>query len=83
MKKVLIMRNRIAKETKKSKIRIGNIELDVVVLDNGERVISEESLNKFISALTDLTNYDVLKDTSIVLKLKHLLDEYKITYYEK
>jgi hypothetical protein len=36
------------------------LSLDLVVLDNGERLITEESLNKVSSVLSGLDFYDML-----------------------
>jgi hypothetical protein len=57
MKEVLVMN----KVKLRNKMRIGEIEFDVVVLDNGERVITEESLQKFIDAMKLGNNKEVKK----------------------
>lgn len=55
-----------AKAVKEEIIKIGNVELIVCVLDNGQRVIEEKSFNKFFEAMTngtlgEFTDKDAMK----------------------
>lgn len=55
---------KVAKAICESTITIGNIELKCVVLDNGQRVIEEQSFFDFFQAMADGTlelNEDNLK----------------------
>jgi len=57
MKKILVMN----KVKLKNKMRIGEIEFDVVVLDNGKCLITEESLQKFIDIMELKNNKEAQK----------------------
>jgi hypothetical protein len=59
------------KELYRNKLKIINFEFDIIVLDNGQRLITEESLKKFLS----LTGMD--KDKNIKQLMEIMSVEYE------
>jgi len=42
----------LPKEVSRGKVNLGGLEIEVIVLDDGQRIVSEEDFNKFLALLS-------------------------------